>query len=77
MKKSDFAKLATKIAQMGKFDGDEKILNVIDKLADLTDPKQAVLPQFDVTIDGKKYNFDSKTIIQFLIDGYKNYNFAF
>ena len=75
MKKSDFAKLATKIAQMGKFDGNEKILNVIGKLAELTDPKQAVLPQFDVTIDGKKYSLDSKTIMQFLIDGYKNYNF--
>lgn len=75
MKKSDFAKLATKIAQMGKFDGNKEILNAIDKLTELTDPKKAVLPKFNVKIDKKKYSFDSNTIMQFLTDGYKNYNF--
>lgn len=75
MRKNDFAKLAIKLAHMGKLDNNPQLLKVIKELERLTDPQQIASSTFSMKIDGKSYNFDARAIVQFLTEGYKNYNY--
>ena len=75
MKKNDFAKLAIKLAQMGKLNNNPQISETIKELEKLTSVQQIEPSTFSIKIDGRNYDFDTLTIVQFLTEGYKNYDY--